>query len=504
MSFSAIDPQVASAIARKLENLSKSFSAGYQGLSQAGRTGISALAKISMDPVLKSITMQEKDFYLTKDIPTLKATQSTFHYKIKTAVRSGTDLAGFEAFLPQDSSAQYLSVAEVLKVYGIRKHITEMAELINDASGYDVDLQKENDETAALAMGEAMERDLYHGGDMFINPQGQIDSALASNLNIPMRNIRGIFANISEGDNSQRGIPGDFIGYGNNRSVVHDNKGGVIDRKKLDEIVTSVADNGGRLAEAHCTSSQAAEFRATFFPIERADINSLFAIQGPNVTNDEQVGFSVGTTQGSIKFIPTRFKYTRYVPSPVIGSNGQMPSTPVIASAVSGASVIGNGSGFIEGQTYQYRVQSKNINGISYGSSAVSITIASGNDNKPVELSITNVAGAESYMVFRTPVESDGKAGTEMFIGNVWFQGGASTKFVDNDTLKPGLDGVLFMPKDENRAKLATLGNLMNKNELGRNGLATEVVYSSYFGCVVQRPRSFAILRNVFQKREVL
>jgi hypothetical protein len=106
-------------------------------------------------------------------------------------------------------------------------------------------------------------------------------------------------------------------------------------------------------------------------------------------------------------------------------------------------------------------------------------------------------------MVFRTPVESSGKAGTEFYIGKVYPQA-SSTVFVDNNRLIPGLDGILFMPKDKNRAKLAVLGNLLNKTELGVQGLAKEWVYSSYFACVVERPRSFAVLDNVFQKREGL
>ena len=501
--FAQLDQASMGQIKQKLEALTKSFSAGYQGLSNAGRTGISALAKDHIDPVLKSITLEDKDFLLTKDIPTLAAKHSVYQYKLKTAVRDGSDLAGFEAFLPQDSSAQYMVVAEILKIYGIRKHITEMAELINDVGGYDVDLEKENDQNAAMAMAEQMERDLYVGGDHFINSQGEIDSLIASNPNMQTRHIRGIQANVREGDKSKRGIPGDFVGYGNNRSVVFDNKGGVIDRKKLDEVVTAVADSRGAIAEGHCTTSQIAEFRATFFPIERADINTSYSINGPAVSNDEHVGFNIPTCKGNMKFIPTVFKYNILVPQAQVGSSGQMPATPVIATTAAGSSVLGKGSGFVEGQDYRYRVQACNISGKSHGSASVLHSVGAGEDNKPIEVTWSTVAQAEYYMVFRTPVESSGKAGTEFYIGKVYPQA-SSTVFVDNNRLIPGLDGILFMPKDKNRAKLAVLGNLLNKTELGIQGLAKEWVYSSYFACVVERPRSFAVLDNVFQKREGL
>jgi hypothetical protein len=103
--FSALDQNLTKAIGEKLERLTKSWAAGYQGIQNAGRTGISALAAEQLDPVLRSITMEDQDFLITKDIPTLKATQSVYLYNVKTQVRSGVELAGFEAFLPQEDQS---------------------------------------------------------------------------------------------------------------------------------------------------------------------------------------------------------------------------------------------------------------------------------------------------------------------------------------------------------------------------------------------------------------
>lgn len=502
--FAPIDQSLAKTLADKLDVLSKSFSAGYQGIQNAGRTGVSALSQDQLDPVMRSITLEDKDFLLSKDIPTLKATQSVYQYNVKTAVRSGVDLAGWEAFLPQEDASQYMRVAEVLKVYGIRKSITQMAQFINQAGGYSVDLEKENDENAALAMAESMERDLYVGGDLFVDFDGSIDALVASNINGSLRNVRGIQANIREGDRSQRGIPGDFQGFGNNRSVIHNRNGGVLERGFLDKVVTSVRDSRGAIKEGHCTTSQLAEFRATFFPIERANLGERYAINGASVTNDEHGRFPVDTVGGPIDFIPTVFKYNRLVPEPVVGSVGVPPATPTIASVASGASVIGKGSSFKEGQTYRYRVQAASISGLSAGSVSSAVTVAAGNDEKPIEVTINNVVGNEYFMLFRTPVESNGLAGTEFFCGKILPQAGGTTKFVDNNRQIPGLDSVLFLPRDKNRAKLAILGSLLNKLSLGVKGTAFETVYASYFGVVVDRPRSFALADNVYQVREGL
>ena len=497
--FATIDAGTAKVLAEKLERLSKSFAAGYQGTQNAGRTGIAALAAEQLDPVMRSITLEDKDFMLTKDIPTLKATQSVYHYTVKTAVRSGVDLAGMEAFLPQEDTSQYIRVAEVLKVYGIRKSITQMAQFINEAGGYSVDIEKENDINAALAMAEAMERDLYIGGDYYMDSDGNVDALIAANVNGPIRNVRGIQANIREGDSGMRGIPGDFIGFGNNRSVLFDRKGAVLDRAFLDKVVTAVRDSRGMIKEGHCTTSQLAEFRATFFPFERGDLGALYAIRGAGVTNDEQASLPIQTVAGVIDFIPTVFKYMRVFPEPVVGSVGTPPTTP---AAVTAAPLgVASNSGMRAGETYRYVVQAVNISGISVaGANIANAVIAV--DNEAVDVSWTRVAGAEYYMVFRTPVETSALVGTEMFIGKKVQSNAATIHFKDNGKLVPGLDSVLFLPRDKNRAKLAILGNLLNKLQLGVRGLAFETVYASYYGCVVDRPRSFAVVDNVYQARE--
>lgn len=497
MSFQALGSSELKSLASKLETLAKSFAAGYQGLNNAGRTGVSALAYDNLDPVMRSITLEDSDFLLSKDIPTLKATQSVYHYQVKTAVRSGVDLAGWESFLPQEDASQYMRVAEVLKVYGIKKSITQMAQMINDVNGYTVDLEKENDTNAALAMAEAMERDLYNGGDLFMDASGAIDATVASNINGPIRKIRGIQANVREGDQSQRGIPGDFIGFGNNRSVIFDRKGGPIERSFLDKVVTAVGDSRGSVAEAHCTTSQLAEFRATFFPIERADINQSFAINGPAVSNDEKVKFPVMTARGKIDFIPTVFKYLESRPVQRVGSAATPPNTPAAVAALGGSAT---GSGFTAGEVYGYRVQAVNIGGKSAPSALSSVTVAV--DNRYNEVAITNVAGAEYYDVYRTPKETAGLAGTEMLIGRVLPSAGATTLFRDNGRIIPGLDSIVLLPRDKHRAKLAVLGNLLNKLQLGVKGTAFETIYISYYALVLDRPRSFAICDNVFQQRE--
>lgn len=506
--FEGISPDTARAIGSKLESLAKSFAAGYQGIQNAGRTGISALAGEQLDPVIRSITLEEKDFLLTKDMPIIKATQSVYMYNVKTAVQSGHDLAGWEAFLPQEDASQYMRVAEVLKVYGIRKSITQMAQMINEAGGYSVDIEKENDLNAALAMAQAMERDGYIGGDLFINSFGEIDATLAANpaLQTVIRQVRGLQANIREGNQSARGISGDFVGYGNNRSVVFDRKGAVLDRAFLDKVVTAVKDSRGAVKEAHCTTSQLAEFRATFFPFERGDLGAIYAIRGAGITNEEKEALPIQTVGGVIDFISTVFKYQRQKAEPIVGFAGPMPSG-ITAIAAPAASASVTGSGFVAAESYIWQFQPVNIHGMNVGQASSVYTVAGGDANKAVEIALT-LSGTHNIShinVFRSPKEAAGDVTKCFFIGRIAVQlGQTSATFVDNNKLIPGLDTVVMLPKDKHRAKMAVLRSLLNKLDLGTRGLANETVYSSYWALVVDRPRSFALLDNVFQQREGL
>jgi hypothetical protein len=500
MSVSGISAAELQGLQQKLETLTKSVAAGVHGLEAAGRTGIAALAIDSVDSVLRSIAIESEDFLLTKDIPTIDLKSMTYQYRLKTAIgqQGLMDLWGTEASLPQEDYAQYMRVAEVAKIAGMKTSITTLAQLTNDRGAYDLDLEKEQEKTATLNLGQNLERALYHGGDFFMDASGAIDYNTANSQSQMIREMRGVQANVREGNKSSRGIPGDFVGYGNNRSVVFNRKGGVIERGFLDKVATAVLDNGGAISEGHCTSSMLQAFRATFFPIERAMLNEKYQLRGPAVTNDTSRGFSVDTVAGPVTFIPNRFKYLNNIPQMVTSSAGAAPATPSVATALTGSAV---NSGFAAGQQFYYRVQACGITGRSAASASALVTVTTANYG--VELTITNVAKAEFYMVFRTDA-AGAEAGKEMFIGKIATAAAGTTVFRDAGRMIPGLNSVLFMPRDKNRVKVGKLANLVNKLELGRQGMALETLYFSVTACIVDAPRAFAVVDNVYESRNIL
>lgn len=488
--FSYVNPQDLQAIAAKLENLQKSFSAPYAGMQNAGRTGTAAISIDSLEPVVRSLTIEDEDFLLTKNIQTMPAKQTVYSYVLKTAVGTGVDTWGTQSYLPQEDIPQYLRVAETLKIQGIRKTITDMAAKINDAGGYMVDLQAEMDQDAALILTQDLERSLYVGGDMYLGMEGQIDGNVANSQSQQVRHIRGIQAQITEGNKSARGIIGDFIAYGNNKSTVFDEKGAVLSRPSVDRAVSAVRDNRGRIVEAHCTTDQLRHFRSTFFPFERGDLGASYAIKGADVNNEPKAGFSLQTTIGFVDFVPSVFKYMRVYPIPVhVGGNALVMSTITAGTQQAGT------TSFKNGDEVRYVVQAAGIKGISEISNELVITV-SADGNRPV-INIPFIAGAEEFLVFRTAVGE--ASGTWKFCGKVVASPFGSV-FVDSQAILPGLDSIVMLPKQDKRAKLAVLGSLVEKTTLGKKGLVDESIYVSYLACVLEMVRHHALLRNVYSE----
>jgi len=491
--FAPLNQTELQAIGQKLEGLAKSFSAGYPGLQNAGRTQTSALAHDNLEPIMRSITLEEEDFLLLKEIDQVPAKGTVYNYVVKNQVRSGNDLWGLENFLPQEDHAQYMRVAELLKIQGIRKSITHLAQLTNEIGGYMTDLEGENDINASLAMSESLERTLYNGGDFYFNTVGEIDATLAANPNGPIRQPRGMQAQIREGNYSRRGFSLDFVGYGNNQLTLLDAKGGTMTRELVDQIATRVRNNRGRLEEAHCTTNQLQAFRTTLFPFERADMSTWYNVKGAGVDIEPKDGFPLMTVTGNIQFRPSVFKFNRQFPEPIAGTVGQSPSTPTAPTPTQNPGK----TSYKAGDVVKYVVQAWNVHGASSGSAELAVTIAV--DGNSVSLAIPTVLGIEEYWVFRT--EANGESGSAKFVGRVIAdRSGADTIFVDKEVIMPGLDNIIFLPRKQNRAKLAVLGNLLTKMQLGRLGLVTETIFVSYLANIVEYPRHFGLIDNIYQE----
>ena len=494
-------------IGETLERLEKSFNAiGYPNANMGGQTGITALARMSMDPVMHSIAANDENFKLIKGLKKEKATNSIHQYRVKTAVgTAGMDFAGVENFLPQEDQGQYEKVVEPLKVYGVRKVLGEMVELIGEAGGLEVDPDKENEINAISGLTQQFERDGYQGGDYYLDRStGLIDVTVplvsygrgSSNAT---RSVRGIQSNIREGNVSTRGISGDFAAYGNSFATTYDFAGAAMDQDSIDDIVTAVASNGqGVVREAHAIASAIAEFRKQLFPHQRGDMGSKFSVQGPDVSNVDE-GFNVLSVSGVLKFIPCVYKNAVRQKAIAVG-NG--PIAPVV-SAIASAAVSGVTSPYAAGDTVRVVVQSVNIQGISTPT-AVSCTVTNAGEAAKIRIVKTALTETEYWMIFANDALVT-TVGREGFVGKVVNPSsvatGGNVDIFLTGAVRPGFESIVFLPTDENRMRMATLGNMINRTELGQLGTFKSTIFTSYFCFVLPKPRCFALADNAKARR---
>ena len=377
MSFRSLDQNDISEAAKRLfnvaNNLNKSFSAGAPGVANADRTGLAAFAVADLSNKMESLTIQEEDFILTKEMKSVPAKQTVYEYNVRTSAGTDAEVWGTENFQLPESSGNYLRTFELLKVMGIRKSITHQAQIVNDLGGYSEDLNKLQEEEALLTLGEQLERAGYHGGDGFIDVSGNVDSQIASNPIGPVRMPRGIQSQIREGNIDARGINKDMRGYANNRSTVIDAKGSTLTRPLLDKMITAVGGNRGKIEEIHGTPEQIRLFRASLMAVDRGMIGQSYAVKGNDLSTGHKDSSMVQTTHGDVALRSSIFKNERIYLTPSQSSMGiAAPNAPTVALS---NQIAGNTS-YKAGDVVKYIVQSCSQNGRSAASAELSVTIA--------------------------------------------------------------------------------------------------------------------------------
>lgn len=478
--------------------LQKSYAAGTPGAANSERTGTPALAVQDLSAEIQSLTAQEDDFLLTKGIKILPAKQSLYEYTVKTSAGLNSDLWIGENGIPQETAANHRRTAEPIKIMGVRKSITHLAQQINDLGGYMVDLENDMEKDALLAIGYATERAGYNGGDSFIDASGQIDPLIAANPNGPTRTFRGIQAQIREGNFDSRGISQDFRGFANNRPTIDNAKGSILSRTNINKICTAVNGNRGKITEVHATPEQLRLFQQSFFSMDRGDVSQSYQVRGAGITTEQGSEFKVGTTSGEVVVKSTFMKYDTLFAVPQNGSAGSAPAAPGVltASQSSGTTT------FVAGSQIRYIAQAINAAGQSAPSAELAVSIAADGNN--VILSIPYVAGAESFKVFRleagetAAITADGLS-SHRFIGNVVASRipSQSTTFVDAQAILPGFTSAVFLPREDRRAKLACIGPRVAKIDFGVRALAYEKGYVSYCAIILELPRQHGLLQNV-------
>lgn len=493
---------LAASLEQAYQTLSKSMTAlGIQGLTvgqsvQMGQIGVMT----NVESEMESLVMDESELHFVKECPVRKTSGLVYQYRMKTASgTAGLDLFGTENSMPQEDTGTYVGCQEVLKLIHIRQSVGDAVSFAAEAGGLAVDPEKECDDNAMVDIARAMELAAYSAHDKFIGADGQIaidtQHKPVRAQHFLARAPRGVIVQVRDKDASVMSIDNYFIGFANDQSVVGDLKGDVITRDFVESAVAPSRNAGFKLAECHITPDSATDFKKSLMPMERVLVDKMYHVGGDDASSFD--GFTYQSAAGVIQFRPSIFKYTEQKCRPRLNASNGVPPQMIPGSVA--VAQVASGTQFALNEKFNYLVQACNINGSSAPIEVPVTVTAAGNG---VRLTITNHPATEYYKVFRTKRGAGGEAGKEYYIGQC-VAIGATSVFLDIDTIKPNCETLFWKSAKKEHLRLAVLGSLMNKTEFGRINSSKNWAYSSYYTFVVIFPRAFAVTDNCRNPNEV-
>lgn len=512
MSIHGLDPRIANKLAEavaKSEALEKSFNqVPNVGVASSGRTGIGALFN-DRSASHFNIALNEDDLYFSKNISDVKSGIS-YSYTLKNSAGDGwADMAIAENMIGKEVMGNYQRINLPLKVYGGKTSVSHMMMVANEGDDFDINAEQEEKENLMITISRSQEHDAHFGCDYYLDSNGDFEELIGGvSLNVRRRlNLRhafGLQSYIRQHDFSYRAISPEMAGYGNIKSVVNDLAGEVLDQSKLDRFMEAPHDAGGRLSEAHCTFAQARAFRENFFPYQRGDIGAGFKINGPDINSEMGAGFTITTTAGPIRFMPQRLRKLQM--KKVAYGNSQLGSQPATPGAITLTSVAGQNTSFKAGQKVLIAVQAVNLFGLSEITTAIHIIAA---DGEGIKVDIPQHSSAERFHIYATPAVASSATPVQ---SDLWFVGQAVasatgvTSLVHKESLKPGLDSMLFTPPNGGTSKMGAFfraslgGKSMYELDLAFLGAHFERSILSYFNYVCTNGRTYALVDNVGQE----
>ena len=296
--------------------------------------------------------------------------------------------------------------------------------------------------------------------------------------------LMGLDQQIRQGDTDAKVTAVAFDGFGGAEGVIRDLNDALLSEDEMEEGGVSILNNFGVPVEAHLDPMSLSQFSRQFFPKERI----------PNMgIADGRAGFVLRefvSSAGAFALKPNVFMRPK-VESKSKPDGASVPAAPVLPTTANGGADIG--SSFAVGETYFYKAASINEQGESLaGAPSLVETIVTAGEQ--INVTITNVAGAKSYALYRT--DSAVAVGSEKFIGFVKAAPGASTVFVDKNKKLPGRAESFLLYLDPEALAFKQLAPL-SKINLATVAASFEWLQVLYGTLIVYTPRKHFIWENV-------
>lgn len=474
------DGFVGVATREEVDALNKALTAGY-GYSGAPTSfaGGTPLMVESLEASLKSTTWQMKNLVIWPAIPVDKAYNTVEQYTRITSY-GGNGMPYFnEGGSPREEDSNYNRETQRVVYFGTRRRVSHAMMLVRVAFGDAVAREINNGNMWLL---QNIERELYNGNGDYTNA-GEFDGNPGA---IPSDTLalNGLDQQIRQGDTDAKVEAVAFDGFGGALSVVRDLNDAILSEDEMEEGAVSILNNFGVPVELHLDPLALSQFSRQFFPKER--------IPNMGVANG-RAGFVLRefvSSAGAFALKPNVFMRPKDLPKGR-PDNSDAPATPAAPVPANGGADVG--STFAVDETYIYKVSALNEQGESIASAASATeTIATAGEQ--INLTITNVANAKAYAVYRT--DNGGAAASAKFIGYIKAAAGASTVFVDKNRKLPGRARAFLLYLDPEAMVFKQLAPL-SKINLATVAASFEWLQVLYGTLIVFTPRKHFIYENI-------
>lgn len=376
-----------------VDSLNKALSAGYE-VNPLNLQGGGAFRVESLENSLHVLTFSDQHIKFWKKIPKQTAYSTVEQYgQLLDYGRTQGAFVG-EGVLPDTNDSTYARKAAFVKFLGTTREVTHPMTLVNSAFGNVVARQNQD---GILWMLKQLEQALFWG-----------DSKLAPGGN--------------------EGLEFDGINKMIDAGNTIDLKGTYLEEKHINWGAQMIIQNYGTPTDLYLPFEVMAQFSQEFFPKERVIMPTGSGYQAGVIVNKFM------THGGEVEFNPNIF-LNKTRPLNMNASSFKAPSVGTLA--LDATPLIGTAGDFAKqgAGTYQYVATFNNTHGESVPTAAVSITLASGDLGKGVQLDITNPAstafpveyirlyrtelnGSTFYEVAKLPVANQNSSGVTTYVDN--------------------------------------------------------------------------------------
>jgi hypothetical protein len=436
-------------------DLAKALEVG-DGIVEAGDTGGTALRVQSLERTLKKMDLRKEDCLALSVLPDGKASSTALEYTREISVGDTGD-----GFIPERADpgvvdTLYERCVANVRFIGITGDSSLAATLVNTIT--DVEAAQVQAKTRLVA--KLVEQAIWEG-DHTVNPlswdgfRKQIEDWVTANPN----------------DDT----------YGERYGNVIDLRGEPITPELLNEGATVIGDRFGNASDLICPT------------IVRANLaNQLYASgrwQQGRVPAEDRFGrraeYFSADTGDTVHLHAHKILSALYAKqAPTVASGTSAPTTPAV-TVTTGS----NASTQLEADTYYYKVVAFGATGRSASSTVDSQAV---NGSQDAVLTITNVAGATYYEIYRGTANTDLKP-----VGKVAASRTGTTTFTDAGATIAGTYSAFMMDLDPDQvAKLFRLADFM-KIDIPMLGTYKRFMMLWYGVPVLFNPRKCVLYKNI-------